>query len=442
MAKVNFYLDTRSGSAEFPLKMRITHLRKTAYIPTDIRLTVDQWDGEKVINHKKEKTYNDYLVSRLALAESTILTYKLKNNIDKISVYEVKTLVESGGESTKETDRYKFLEYYEKRREAQKKNKTSLSYESALNRMKSFDPLLSTRTFEDIDEAYIRRMDEAWEKAGLTTNSRAVYMRNIRAVFNDAIDDNLTTNYPFRKFPIKKAPTKKRNLSVHELRLLRDYPIVNDFQQKYRDIFMLCFYLRGINMVDLLGLTKENIRAGRINYIRSKTSKAYSVKIEPEAQKIMDRYKGVQYLIDVCDGAKDRKEFEAKYEGFLQRMDRGLKKIGPYERKGLGGKKTITPILPKLSQYWCRHTSATLMANMGYSNEIIACSLGHEFGIKTTNIYIEYNEVEVDEANRTLIDFVNSNEDKYSINRGTLNQGQGIGERDGDDRGRGGAENS
>jgi site-specific recombinase XerD len=88
-------------------------------------------------------------------------------------------------------------------------------------------------------------------------------------------------------------------------------------------------------------------------------------------------------------------------------MDRNLKKIGPYVRKGLGGKKHITPLVEGLSQYWCRHTSATLMAQMGYSNEIIACSLGHEFGIKTTNIYIEYKQSDVDAANRALIDYVN-----------------------------------
>lgn len=428
MAKLNFYLDTRSGSESFPLKLRITQHRKSVYIGLDIKLRADQWIDDTIVNHPKEKTLNDFLVSKMALAESIILKYKLANNIDKLSAQEIKTLIESGGDTTEKKEDNNFLEYYEKRREATKKAKTNLSYESAINRMKSFDPLLSIRTFEDIDEAYLRRMDEAWEKAGLTTNSRAVYMRNIRAVFNDAIDDNLTTSYPFRKFSIKKEPTKKRNLSVRELRLLRDYPIVNDFQQKYRDIFMLCFYLRGINMVDLLGLTKENIRAGRINYIRSKTGKFYSVKIEPEAQIIMDRYKGTQYLIDVCDGAKDRKEFEAKYEGFLQRMDRGLKKIGPYERKGLGGKKTIDPILPGLSQYWCRHTSATLMANMGYREEIIVCSLGHEHRNKTTNIYIEYNEVEVDKANRALIDFVNGNEDEYTVGQGTLSQGQAIGE--------------
>ena len=134
---------------------------------------------------------------------------------------------------------------------------------------------------------------------------------------------------------------------------------------------------------------------------------------------LINRYKGVDYLIDVCDGAKDEKEFETKYKGFLQRMDRGLKKIGPYTRKGLGGKKYIDPILPDLSQYWCRHTTATLMAELGYSNEIIACSLGHEFGIKTTNIYIEYKESEVDKANRALIDYTfKKDDDEHTTEQG------------------------
>ena len=411
MAKITFYHDTRSGNGEFPLKLRITHHSKAVHINLDIKLTPEQWAGEKIVNHKSEKSLNDFISAKKSLAESTILTYGLTNSIDKLSANELKTIVESGGETAIKKDGHNFLEYYLSKQEAAKRNNTRLSYESAINRMKLYDPLLSTRTFEDIDEDYIRKMDEAWEKAGLTTNSRAVYMRNIRAVFNDAIDDGLTTAYPFRRFSIKKAPTKKRNLSLDELRALRDYPIVNDFQQKYRDLFMLCFYLRGINMVDLLGLTKDNIRAGRINYVRAKTGKFYSVKIEPEAKVILSRYKGTQYLIDVCDGAKDEKQFEGKYKGFLQRMDRNLKKIGPYVRKGLGGKKHITPLVKGLSQYWCRHTSATLMAQMGYSNEIIACSLGHEFGIKTTNIYIEYKQSDVDKANRALIDYVNKKED-------------------------------
>ena len=409
MATVTFFHDTRSGKGEFPLKLRITHKGKSVHINLGVKIPIECWSEEenKIIGHKKEDSLNDFIVTRKALVESTILKYGLTNNLDKLSASQLKVVAESGGETATKDSGHSFLKFYEKQMDAQKKRKTKLSYESTLRRIKESDPLLDTRTFEDIDEVYVKKLDEDWENKGLSVNSRGVYMRNIRAIINRAIDDRLTSTYAFRKFSIKKAPTKKRNISVEELRLLKDYPIVNTFQEKYRDIFMLCFYLRGINVVDLCGLTKENVRLGRINYIRSKTGKPYSVKIEPEAKKLLKRYKGTQYLRDICDGAKTQEEFDVKYEGFLQRMDRGLKKIGPYTRKGLGGKKYIKPILPFLSQYWCRHTCATLMQDLGYSNEIIACSLGHEHGNPTTNIYIEYNEKKVDAANRALIDFVN-----------------------------------
>ena len=88
-------------------------------------------------------------------------------------------------------------------------------------------------------------------------------------------------------------------------------------------------------------------------------------------------------------------------------MDRGLKKIGTYKIVGRGGKREVKPILPFLSQYWCRHTAATIMSELDIPNETIAAALGHEHGNKVTNIYIEYNEKKVDDANRKLIDFVN-----------------------------------
>lgn len=414
MAKLALVLDTRNGDGEFPLKLRISTKKTKAYIGLNIRLTPEQWNEEenKVVGHKNEKTYNLYIENKMTLAKSVLVKLDLQGVTDNYSANELRDIIESNGVIKEETNQSKFLEYYLARMETMEKRKTKLSNDTTIKKMMQYDPLLSEKTFEDVDIKYIKELDAFWANQGLAVNSRAVYFRNIRAVFNKAIDDELTTNYPFRKFSIKKTPTKKRNLSLEELRLLKDYPINDAFKEKYRDLFMLMFYMRGINAVDIFALKKSNIRAGRINYIRSKTGKPYSVKIEPEMQAIFNRYKGVDFLLDVCDGATTREEFESKYEGFLQRMDRGLKKIGPYEIEGSHGKKKITPIMPDgFSQYWCRHTTATLMSDLGVTNDFIACSLGHENGNKTTNIYIEYNQKEVDKANRDLIDYVNGKKD-------------------------------
>ena len=88
-------------------------------------------------------------------------------------------------------------------------------------------------------------------------NAYAIHLRNIRAIFNYAIDENITNLYPFRKFKIKHEETRKRSLTLKQLRELINYPCKN-FEIRYRDIFLLMFYLIGINAVDLFNLSDIN----------------------------------------------------------------------------------------------------------------------------------------------------------------------------------------
>lgn len=411
MAKLFFYHDTRSGQDEFPIKIRIQHNKTKAYMTTDIKVSPDQWDDEScaIVNHSYARNLNALLNAKMQEAQEILWNIDRKKKMDCFSAQQLKEIIENGGniEEYEEKNATKFLDYYIICIESKKKESTKSSYLQALNNLKKFDRDLANKSFEDIDLKYLHRLDSWFESRNVSVNARAVYYRNIKAVFNAAINEEITNNYPFRKFKVKKTATKKRNLSVEELRLLRDYPIQDEWQEKYRDMFMLMFYLRGINAADLFRLKPSDIRLGRLNYTRAKTGKRYSVKIEPEAKRIMDKYKGKEYIIDVCDGAKTEEEINTKYKGFLKRMDRGLKKIGPYKIVGRGGKRKLKPILPFLSQYWCRHSAATIMAELDIPNETIAAALGHEHGNKVTNIYIEYNQKKVDEANRKLIDFVN-----------------------------------
>lgn len=409
MAKLFFYHDTRSGKGEFPIKIRIQHNKCKAYLGTDIKVAPEQWDDANgvIINHPQSRALNTLLGSKFQQAQEIIMNLELARKIKDFSASELKEIIENDGVIV-DKNRKKFMEFYLDCMAAKKKESTRSSYMQALTNLQKFDPLLSEKYFEDIDLAYLQRLDAWFEERGVTTNSRAVYYRNIKSVFNSAIAGELTSEYPFKRFKIKTTPTPKRNLSLEELRLLGSFPCTYGSHAKYRDLFMLMFYMRGINAVDLFGLKQSNIRDGRINYIRAKTGKPYSVKIEPEMQEIIDRYKGKDYLINVCDGTKNEKEWTARYKGFLKRMDRGLKKIGPITwTRQQGPSPVFKPILPMISQYWCRHTTATLMAKMGVSLQFIAASLGHGHGNKTTNIYIEISEEDVDKANRKLIDYVN-----------------------------------
>ncbi len=259
--------------------------------------------------------------------------------------------------------------------------------------------------FTDITLDWLENFEAWMDKAGMSVNGKSFYLRTLRALFNRAIDrDVIDQNaYPFRKFRIKRESTPKRSLSVEELRRLRDYPC-EEWQEKWRDIFMLVFYLIGINTVDLMTLTE--IRKGRIEYRRAKTHRLYSIKVEPEAQAIIDKYKGTDHLLTFADQYADPGDFR-------RRMNAALKKIGPMEwvenrsrTHPKKNKKQYNALFPGLTSYWARHTWATIAASLDIPKETIAAALGHG-GNTVTDIYIDFDQRKVDEANRKVIDYVN-----------------------------------
>lgn len=58
--------------------------------------------------------------------------------------------------------------------------------------------------------------------------------------------------------------------------------------------------------------------------------------------------------------------------------------------------------------HYARHTWATIAHKIGISKDVISLALGHEFGCKTTGIYIDYDLEQIDKANRKVIDYINS----------------------------------
>lgn len=97
-----------------------------------------------------------------------------------------------------------------------------------------------------------------------------------------------------------------------------------------------------------------------------------------------------------------------KSDEFLRRkMNKALQKIGPVTRSGCGGKKNYSPMFPKLTTYYARHTWASIAADLDISDSTISEGLGHEHGNKVTRGYIHnYSYKNIDAANRKVIDWV------------------------------------
>ena len=223
-------------------------------------------------------------------------------------------------------------------------------------------------------------------------NGRAIYLRSLRAVCNYALHTNVISSYPFQNFFIRQEPTRKRSVSVQLFRKFLDYP-TSERNAMFRDYFLLMFYLIGINSKDLLLGLKKQIINGRFEYIREKTHKKYSIRIEPEAEELLKRYKGRNYLLRAMDGCKHYKSFAHEMNDHLKMIGEEVVEMVPDPEDLFGTPrliKTVKPVIPGISTYFARHCWATFAYEAGVPLDVISQALGHSSGNRTTPGYAPF----------------------------------------------------
>lgn len=393
---IKLVLDKRYKTKEdkYPVVVHMTGKKGTLYVRTGYYANEKEFSNGKFLqNVKNYKILNCNLSNIYGKVLSEVSSLQVTGEYRTITDAMLKDRVTSlFVEKRNDSD---FVEYFNKFISLKQNKRTIELYNQTLAKMQEFD---SDLTFEKIDVDWLKGLEKKWKEDGFKTNYIAIHMRNIRAIFNYALDEEVITAYPFRKFKIKKEVTAKRNLTLEQLRELFTMP-VEDFQVKYVDYFKLIFYLIGINISDLLSLTKDNLINGRIEYHRHKTNRFYSIKVEPEAMELINKYRGTDHLINIMDTY-------GTYTDFTKKINTSLQHLGTFERRGRGGKKIIDRKFPHLSTYWARHTWATMASELDIPVETISMALGHALGSEVTNIYINFNHTKIDEANRKVIDYV------------------------------------
>ena len=403
-------LDTRRPLQDgtFPVKLSVGHGTRL-YLSTGISVPRANWVDGQVEGLKDAKRMNTALDNQRLRVQARLLRLREDGRLAGASnTYLRKLLTAPDMDDVPEEDKRTSFWTIAERCISTKEGRTKLVYLHTLSKLRAFagdGPLY----IEDIDRVWLHGFDAS---IGGKVNSRAIHLRNLRAICNFALDEELTTHYPFRKFKIRTEETMKKALTVEQMRTIVTMP-VEPWQEEYRDMFWLMFLLRGINAVDLFGATPDQVVDGRLEYRRSKVGTLLSVKLEPEALELIEKYRGKAHLVAPLDRYTN-------YKDYLRRMDYGLKSLGrPTGKRG----KILGPgMLTKLSSNWARHTWATLCAELDIPDPTITLGMGHKTaGHKTTAIYIKRDMKKVDEANRKVIDYIKESVPHLSTQDGKLN---------------------
>ena len=204
-------------------------------------------------------------------------------------------------------------------------------------------------------------------------------------------------NYPFNKYkPPTPKDAKKRAIPLEFVKSIRDCEVIpGTMAELSKDMFMLSFYLCGMNAKDIFLVTSDNVKNVRLEYNRSKTkgkrtdNAFFSVKIIPEATVLLEKYIG-----------KISKHYSSIHS-FRGTFNYGNKKL----------KDLITVQFPqydfsrdKLDFYAARHTFASAARNtLGFSVADIAEALNHKQELKITDIYIAKDWGMVDKIQASVV---------------------------------------
>ena len=187
-------------------------------LSTGITLNADQWDDDRqcVCNHPRRLTLQR-MIDRLKLkAEDAALDLAAAGLLPTMTATELRDQIKAvvNGEEYRPpvvTLLARFAVYAESKTNARTRD-------IYLNTARMIERTTGDIALDSINRQWLAALDASLTRAGIATNTRAIHFRNIRAVMNDAIDNDLTTNYPFRRFIIRHEQTAHRVLSVTELR--------------------------------------------------------------------------------------------------------------------------------------------------------------------------------------------------------------------------------
>jgi integrase len=366
----------------YPVKYKITFLRKRVYYKAGIDMFLEEW--EKMSNTKSRE-----LISLREMIQSGF--EKIKAHIKELESGEGFSIEALNKRLSRGMKNSVLSALYNKAEALKAVGRIGTSewyYYSA----KSIEKFTEHRDlkFSQITKDWLRQYEDFLLDNDRTYTTISMYLRALQAIVNEAKDQGIITQsqYPFGKgrYEIPIGEGRKLALTLLQISEVIKYPLISDTEKRCRDLWYFSYLCNGINMGDLLGLKYSNITNGEIIFKRKKTIRTNRRKSEitaillPQMEEIINRW-----------GNPDRKQGNHIFP-FLRDG------LSPIDEKRIT--KNVTRLINKkmmdignalgygnISTYWARHSYATVLRRSGANIAFISESLGHA-DMKTTENYL------------------------------------------------------
>ena len=392
--KVKFRPSTNENK-EGTIYYQIIKSRVIRQLKTDYRLFLYEWnevESSIIITNNSRRDYLQSIEERIGWDIK-----RLQSIIDQLEARQVRytadEIISTFNKQANEQSLFNFMQGVIAQLQQMGKQRTSETYRCTLKSFMQFredkDVLL-----EDIDSDLMLMYEAHLHNKGLTKNSTSFYMRILRAVYNRALEKDLTTNRnPFKHVYTGIDKTIKRAIPLKAIKQIKNLDLSLQPSLDFaRDMFLFSFYTRGMSFIDMAYLKKKDLSNGILSYRRRKTGQQLFIRWEKCMQEIVEKYENPlsEYLLPIIKPMNG--DERTQYQNAMSLINRKLKTIG-----------AKTGIQIPLTMYVARHSWASAAKNKNVPISVISEGMGHD-SETTTQIYLaSLDTAMVDNANSMIL---------------------------------------
>ncbi len=396
---IKFVLQNKPNSdGLYSVALRITKDRKKKEISLGFRCELDEFENERFTKKHKLSKKRNIILSELNLKALTIIDdFEANKENFSLKDFELKFI----GKEKKEVLVFDFFDEIVEDLVKSGKTGNARVYKDTKNSLKKFANNDELR-FKDITVNFLEKYEVHLRQNNNNDGGIAVKMRQLRALFNDAIKRGFAKEdiYPFKHYKVSKLRGKavKRALSIEDVKKLlavdiEKYPhLLNSY-----NYFVFSYYNRGMNFIDLMKLRWSDIQGDNIIYTRSKTKSRFVIKMLEPAKKVLEHYsknkKSETYVFPlIVNENATPEQLENRKLKTLKKFNKDLKELSK-----------IAEVESNVTSYVIRHSYATNLKFLGVSSDIISQSMGHS-NVEITMTYLKEFENDIlDSENEKLL---------------------------------------
>lgn len=257
----------RLKNGKHTVRIAVTHAGQTRYIPTDVVI-----DSEKEIsNYRIVKRPDSYALNAKLSKELNKYEERCQKieYIDCLSCSQLVKILKSPMLGERRRKFEEVVDEYLSQIDPNDRDKSYKLYKLAANRFLNFTG--SGSLMEHITPVRINQYILYLSNSKLSSTTINIYVTLLKVIINYAVKMKYVT-YEVDPFVTAKIPSAKKRetqITVEELKRIRDTDFSAYNLNVARDIFMLTYYLAGMNLVDMLNY---NFKNEQIEYVRKKTA--------------------------------------------------------------------------------------------------------------------------------------------------------------------------